>query len=90
MDKNDVDFFSVDVPNGVGTMAVTIANNSTTLHPNVVVFDASKTELVNQHNVTAGGEVKYAFKPPPGTIYIRVSDYYSDGAGDYTLTVMKQ
>jgi hypothetical protein len=69
---------------------VTIANNSTTLHPNVVVFDSNKTEFGNQHNATSGGDVTYAFKAPPGPVYIRVSDYYTQSPGDYTLTVTKQ
>ena len=51
VDKDDVDFFVIDgASGGDSAMAVTIANKSTTLHPNVVVYDASKTEIGNAHN----------------------------------------
>lgn len=90
MDSNDVDFFSIEGGDRENQMVVTIANNSTPLHPNVAIFDASKTEVGNQHNATAGGDVTYTFKAQSGAVYVRVSDYYSNGAGDYTLTVIRQ
>ena len=90
MDGNDADFFAVEGGDRESAMAVTVANNSASLHPNVAVFDVNKTELGNQHNATAGGDVKYTFKAQPGTVFVRVSDYYANAAGDYTLTVSRQ
>ncbi len=55
MDKDDVDIFHVE---GAGdaerSVTVKIANASTTLHPNVVVYDDSKTEIASNRNTTAG------------------------------------
>ncbi|HKZ97703.1 MAG TPA: hypothetical protein VJ045_12065 [Hyphomicrobiaceae bacterium] len=91
MDKNDIDFFAVDSGSGAGMMAVKIDNRSASLHPSVTVFDSSKTSIGEQHNTTAGGEVATTFKAQPGTTYfLRIADYYSDGAGDYALTVARQ
>ncbi len=90
MDKNDVDYYAVAVPSSAGTMAIALANKSTSLHPLITVFDASKTQIVSQYNATSGGDTTVTAKAQPGTLYIRVSDYYSDGSGDYMLAVTKQ
>jgi hypothetical protein len=90
MDKNDVDVFSIAGASGERTMSVTIANGSATLHPNVVVYDAAKTQVGATSNTTPGGDVAYSFKAPKGLVYVRVADHYSGGSGDYTLTIAAQ
>ena len=91
MDKDDVDYFVIDgAGGGDRALAVTIANKSVTLHPNAVVYDASKTEIGSAHNATAGGDLSYPFKATKGPIYVRVSDYYNQSSGDYTLAVQPQ
>jgi hypothetical protein len=91
MDKDDVDYFSVEgVSTGERSMMVTLVNKSATLHPNVVVYDANKGEIGNAHNATPGGDLSYDFKAPKGPIYIRVSDYYVQSQGAYALTLAKQ
>jgi len=90
MDKNDVDYYAIAVPNSAGTLAIAVANKSTSLHPLITVFDASKTQVASQYNATSGGDATVTVKAQPGTLYVRVSDYYSDGSGDYMLTVTKQ
>ena len=91
MDKDDADFFSIPGTKDAGrAMTVTIANRSTTLHPNIVVYDASKTEIGNGHNATAGGDLSYAFKAGAGSVYVKVSDYYVQSGGTYTLIIAPQ
>jgi len=91
MDKADVDYFVVDASGaGERTLKITIANNSTALHPGVHVYDANKTEITSARNTTAGGDLVLDIKSGPGPIYIRVADYYNSDAGDYTLKVVPQ
>ena len=48
----------------------------------------NKALIGTSRNTTAGGDTSYTFKlQPGGAYYVRVRDYYSDGAGDYTLTL---
>ena len=91
LDRLDTDFFSVPVPDGEHTLAVKLENRSTTLHPKISIFDGAKTEIGEAHNTTAGGEARYGWKAKgPATYFVRVSDYYTDGSGDYTLTVAEE
>jgi hypothetical protein len=88
MDKGDVDFFRLAPGTAEQDVQVDIKNASTTLHPNVEVFDANKTRIGQRHNTTAGGDLSYAFKARANVgYYVRVSDYYSEAAGAYSLTV---
>jgi hypothetical protein len=88
MDKDDVDFFSVSgLKNVDAELTVVIVNKSTTLHPNVVAYDASKTEIGSAHNSTAGGDLTFSFKASGGKAYVKVSDYYVQAGGDYTLAI---
>jgi hypothetical protein len=89
MDKDDIDYFSVDGSGTDRAMTVTVANNSTTLHPNVVVYNAAKSEIGNAHTATAGGDLTFPFNAK-GAIFVRVSDYYNQSPGDYTLTIAPQ
>lgn len=87
MDKNDVDYFAVTSGDDGGLRAF-VQNRSTTLQPEVAVYDASKAQIGTGHNTTPGGDVSLNFKVKPRTIYyLRVRDYYTSAAGDYTLTV---
>ena len=89
MDKDDADFYSVDIGAGVKQLlTIQIANGSASLHPNVVVFDGSKTQIGDAHNATPGGDLTYDVGAAKGPIYVRVSDYYVQNRGDYTLTII--
>ena len=90
MDKNDVDYYAIAVPNSVRAMAIAVTNKSTSLHPLISVFDASKTQIASQYNATSGGDTTVTVKAQPGTLYVRIGDYYTDGSGDYMLTITKQ
>lgn len=90
MDRFDVDLFSVAGANAERQMTVTIANNSATLRPSVVVYDAAKTQIASGNNSTAGGDATVSFKAPKGPVYVRVADHYTSAAGNYTLTIAPQ
>lgn len=90
MDGNDIDIFRVEGASVERAMTVTIANGSATLHPNVVVYNAAKTEIGGTNNTTAGGDVSYSFKAPKGAVYVRIGDHYKSDGGAYTLTVAPQ
>jgi len=88
MDNSDVDYFAVTSGDGEGGMVVMLQNRSTTLRPEIAVYDAQKTLIGSNKNTTAGGDTSYTFKSKPhATYYVRVRDYYSGAAGDYTLSV---
>ena len=88
MDKNDIDFFAITTGKSEGMLVASVKNRSTTLQPEIALYDASKRLLGTQANNTPGGDASYTFKATPNaTYYLRVRDYYGSAAGDYTLTV---
>jgi len=91
MDKSDIDYFAVISGSKEGVLRASVQNRSTTLHPEVAAYDSAKAQIGNAHNTTAGGDTSYTFKVKPNTTYyVHVRDYYSDAAGDYTLTVAEE
>lgn len=86
MDAHDVDFYSA-AGDGARDVKITLANKSATLHPRVVVYNAGKSEIGSSYNATAGGDVSYTIKAPPGAVYVRISDYYDKTSGAYELTI---
>ncbi len=88
MDKSDIDYFAVRSGDKEGMLRAAVQNRSTTLQPEVAVYDSSKALVGSKSNTTAGGDTSYAFKVKPDTTYyVRVRDYYASAAGDYTLTI---
>jgi hypothetical protein len=88
MDRADVDFFTLASGGKDGALLATLKNRSATLQPEIAVYDAGKTLIASRQNTTAGGDVSLSFKvKAQATYYVRVRDYYSSAAGDYTLTV---
>jgi hypothetical protein len=88
MDDHDIDYFAVSSGEKEDTLRASVQNRSTTLQPEVALYDSAKALIGSAHNTTAGGNASYAFKvKPKTTYYVRVRDYYTSAAGDYTLTV---
>ncbi len=88
MDKSDVDYFAVTSGDKEGMLRASTQNRSTTLRPEIAVYDSSKAIIGSNKNTTAGGDASYVFKVQPNaTYFVRVRDYYSDAAGEYELTV---
>ncbi|MEE9358907.1 MAG: hypothetical protein V3U85_00335, partial [Hyphomicrobium sp.] len=88
MDKNDMDYYVLKTGDDEVSVRIDIENRSTTLRPEIGLYDANKTWVGHQINKTGGGDASYTFKAPPNTkYYIRVRDYYAEAAGDYTMTL---
>ena len=86
MDKDDWTFSRSN--RAMPSVCAPVTNRSTTLQPEVAIYDAQKTLIGSRQNTTAGGDVSLDFKAKPEAIYyVRVRDYYSSAAGDYTLRV---
>jgi len=91
MDGGDGDYYKIATGEKEASMLIEVANKSTTLRPQITLYDANKTNLGSQYNTTGGGNISYAFKAAPkAAYYIRVRDYYGKAAGDYTLSIMEK
>jgi hypothetical protein len=85
MDTKDEDWFKIE---GFSKPAVTVTfeNQSTTLKPDIKVYDSNKSALTEKYDGTPGANLK--FEQPliaQGDIYIQVLPYGS--TGKYTLKV---
>ncbi len=91
MDRHDSDHFVVPADDKEHTLRASVQNRSSTLRPEIAVFDTNKAMIGTARNTTPGGDTNYTFKLAPGGVYyVRVRDYYSDAAGDYTLTLSEE
>ena len=85
MDAKDNDFYKIT---GATKTPVTIAleNQSTTLKPNIKVFNANKSQMMEKYDATAGANLSFEAAIEPGQdFYVEVLPYGS--AGKYKLTV---
>lgn len=91
MDGGDADFFQIDTGDGEVMLNVQLANRSTTLRPQLALYNADKAHIGSKHNTTSGGNIGQSVKAAPNsTYYVRVRDYYGDASGEYTLTVTEE
>jgi hypothetical protein len=88
MDSNDVDFYAFDVDQAAKLVAV-VENRSTTLSPGITIYNSEKSQIGENHNGTAGGDVKQLLDAQAkGRYYVQVySCCYSRSSGNYTLTI---
>ena len=88
MDGRDLDYFKVKAGDNAKQIVVELANRSTTLRPQLVLYSPNKTQILEKRNTTAGADLRFSGNATPGgTYYVRVSDYYREAAGEYTLKV---
>ncbi len=88
MDGRDLDYFKVKAGDNAKQIVVELTNRSTTLRPQLVLYNPNKTQILEKHNTTAGADLGFSGNATPGgTYYVRVSDYYREAAGEYTLKV---
>jgi hypothetical protein len=86
MDEKDTDYYRVSAGSAPG-LTVSLKNGSTTLLPDIMVYDTQKNQLFREYRTTAGADVDHKFDTQPNTIYyVRVSPF-SGSAGAYSLTV---
>jgi hypothetical protein len=85
MDKEDPDFYRFSGA-ASSTITVTLENLSTTLRPDVKIFDANKSQLLEKYDSTPGANLTFdADIKKPGDFYVEVEPYNS--AGKYRLRV---
>jgi len=84
MDDKDEDWFHVTAPS-VGKVTIALENLSTTLRPDVKVYNAAKSNLIEKYDGTPGAGLDFTVDLTPGQdFYIQVLPYGS--AGKYRLS----
>ncbi len=88
MDAHDNDYFRLETGEAGGTLVVTLENRSTTLEPELHVYNGSKSHVGGAENGTAGADLVYRTKAQPNAkYYVQVRNDSRGTYGDYTLTV---
>jgi hypothetical protein len=84
LDPEDDDWYAVQA--APAKLRVALENRSTTLRPNVVVYNARRSQLLDQYDGTPGASLDFGVDATPGeTYYLQVKPYGT--AGGYRLTV---
>jgi len=84
MDKNDPDWFHV-TPTTAGKVTVALESLASTYRPQIYVYDANKSRIVNKWDGTHGAILDFNVDIKPGQdFYIQVHPYSSEGS--YRLT----
>lgn len=87
MDDQDVDFYLVRSGSKTGQLTASLENNSTTLDPDVTVFDGNRQQLHRCYYLEPVAHVDCTFSAEAqADYYVRVAGQYST-AGAYKLTV---
>ncbi len=84
MDSKDTDWFQLT---GINSEEVTVRleNRSTSLRPNIKIYDKNKSEILDRYNGTYGADLEFLFKAEPlSYYYIRLLPY--DSHGEYKLS----
>lgn len=86
----DVDYFAFTTPpEHRDWIRIEVENRSTTLEPQIELFDAEKASLGSAHKKTPGADINYQFVAAPGTRYAaKVSNYYGSSVGVYNVKVI--
>lgn len=88
MDGRDNDFYRVETGAAGGTLVVMLENRSTTLEPELHLYNGSKSHLGYAENGTAGADLVYRRDvQPDARYYVLVRNDSRSTYGDYTLTV---
>jgi tetratricopeptide (TPR) repeat protein len=92
MDSLDNDYYRFKTSSSAGTVKILIENKSTTLVPQLRVFNQEKSDISGwQSKNTAGANLTYSFvSEPSSTYYLVITSPYGSTNGSYTLTVMEE
>ena len=88
MDGLDDDYFVIETGTDGGNLSIALENRSTTLEPELHVYDGNKQRLRGWSKGTPGADLSGMITATPGAPYyvqVRNDDRFT--AGDYTLTV---
>jgi len=87
LDDQDSDYYKVQVPEGAKSLTATVQNRSTSLTPQILIYNASKSEIKSNYVNTKGADVTTEVELKSGGIYfIRVCGMWGTD-GEYTLTI---
>ena len=87
-DSADVDYFTFTTPPTYRDMIdVVLDNQSTSLQPKIILYNANRSNVGAQTNYTAAGNVALHIAAPPDTRYHVGVNSNNDTAGAYQLTV---
>jgi len=91
MDAGDTDFYQFKTSKG-GNVLVSVTNRSTTLVPDIAVFDADKSRVGGTPASTPGADHRYSFPSQPNAMYyVQISPVCCGGSsGAYSLAVTEQ
>jgi hypothetical protein len=85
LDDKDDDWYRLAAAPGQ-SLQVTLENRSTTLRPNVVVYNAQRSQIKEGYDGTTGASLDFSVDVAPGeAYYLQVKPYGT--FGDYRLTV---
>ena len=85
LDDQDTDWYRIAAAPGQ-SRRVTLENRSNTLRPNVVVYNAQRSQLKEGYDGTVGASLDFSVDVPAGeACYVQVKPYGT--SGDYRLTV---
>ena len=69
-DKSDTDYFRFTTPPYYRDIVeVEIENRSTTLAPELHVFNQVKSEIAHRYDTTKGANLRYSFPAEPNSVY---------------------
>jgi hypothetical protein len=85
LDAKDKDWFLLS-SGGETTVTVALSNRSTTMAPDVNLYNANKSHLVHQYDNTAGADLRFQADIPTASYYIAVSARNGQ-PGEYSLKV---
>jgi hypothetical protein len=87
MDKEDRDWYRVSGATKT-SLRVIFENLSTTLKPDVKVYDGNKSQLVDKYDTTAGANLNFTVDIRElRDFYVEVAPFGSGGTGKYRLRI---
>ena len=90
LDKQDQDWYRFQARSAA--VRVRMDNDSSTLAPQLYIFDENRSQLANPYNGTNGASVEYSLAATPGkTYYIEVAPYGDTSVpGKYRISIADQ
>jgi hypothetical protein len=88
MDRGDADYYRLETQ-AAGTLVVFVENASSTLAPNLTVYNPDKSVLHTRYINTRGADISHVFQAQANSRYY-VSVGSHDGFGKYSLIVRPQ
>jgi hypothetical protein len=86
LDEQDTDWYRLAAAPGQ-SLQVTLENRSNTLSPDVVVYNAQRSQMAHHYDGTAGASLDFSVETTAGGVVYLTVKAFGGGSGDYRLTV---